>query len=59
MTEKIDPDLFARLMGLSKSARNDLLEFLGETPVAEAELQRLIDDVANSDEPPDPPEKPS
>ncbi|MBO6604140.1 MULTISPECIES: hypothetical protein [Paracoccaceae] len=51
MSKKIDPDLFARLMGLPQPARNDLLEFLGETPVAEAELERLIEDAANKDGP--------
>lgn len=59
MSEKIEPDLFARLMGLSQPARNDLLEFLGETPVAEAELERLIQDVANRDTPPKVALKPS
>lgn len=46
MTEKIDPDLFARLMGLSRKEREDLLGFLGETPVAKAELERLVAEVA-------------
>jgi len=46
MPDKIDPDLFARLMGLSHPVRKDLLEFLGQTPVAEAELERLVEDVS-------------
>ena len=46
MAEKIHPDLFARLMQLPQPDRADLLEFLGETPVADAELERLIDAIA-------------
>ncbi|NKX45388.1 hypothetical protein [Roseicyclus persicicus] len=34
MDEKIDPDLFARLMRLSPPARKDLLEYLGQGPVS-------------------------
>ncbi|WP_168193233.1 hypothetical protein [Rhodophyticola sp. CCM32] len=43
MSEKINPEIFARLMKLPKPVRDDLLEFLGETPVADEELERLID----------------
>ncbi len=50
MSEKIDPDLFAQLMNLPGPARHDLLEFLGQTPVADSELQRLIDDMAKRDQ---------
>ena len=46
MSEKINADLFARLMGLAHPARRDLLEFMGETPIAEAELERLIEEIA-------------
>lgn len=46
MSEKINPDLFARLMGLAGPARRDLLEFMGETPIEEAELERLIEEMA-------------
>jgi len=46
MSEKINPDLFARLMGLAHPARRDLLEFMGETPIEEAELERLIEEMA-------------
>jgi hypothetical protein len=46
MSEKVNPDLFARLMGLSHPARRDLLEFMGETPIEEAELERLINEIA-------------
>ncbi len=49
MNGKIKPDLFARLMGLAPPDRKDLLEFLGETPVADAELERLIDKMAKRD----------
>lgn len=41
MTKRIDPDLFAQLMKLSSGARTDLLEFLGQTPLAPAEAHRL------------------
>lgn len=41
MTKRIDPDLFARLMKLSSSQRTDLLEFLGQTPLAPEEALRL------------------
>ena len=34
MDEKIDPDLFARLMRLSPCARKDILEYLGQGPVS-------------------------
>ncbi|MDA0924085.1 MAG: hypothetical protein O3A97_05770 [Proteobacteria bacterium] len=34
MDEKIDPDLFARLMRLSPRARKDILEYLGQGPVS-------------------------
>ena len=46
MSDKIDPDLFARLMGLARLDRRDLLEFMGETPIEEAELERLIEEIA-------------
>lgn len=49
MSEKINPDLFARLMGLAHPARRDLLEFMGETPIEEAELERLIEEMAQKD----------
>jgi hypothetical protein len=34
MDEKIDLDLFARLMTFHASARKDLLEYMGQGPVA-------------------------
>lgn len=41
MSQRIDPDLFAQLMKLSQGARTDLLEFLGQTPLAPEEALRL------------------
>lgn len=34
MDERIDPDLFARLMRFHSSARKDLLEYMGQGPVS-------------------------
>lgn len=42
----ISPGLFARLMKLPDSTRADLLEFLGETPVADAQLASMLDSMA-------------
>ena len=42
----INPGLFARLMRLPDFARADLLEFLGATPLADAQLSAMIDDFA-------------
>lgn len=42
----INPGLFARLMRLPDSARADLLEFVGATPVADAQLSQMIDTIA-------------
>ena len=42
----INPGLFARLMCLPESARADLLEFIGATPVADAQLAAMIDSFA-------------
>lgn len=58
MSEKINPGLFARLMGLAHPARRDLLEFMGETPIEEAELERLIEEMAQKGKVATPP-KPS
>ena len=44
----MDSDLYARLMLLPGGARLDLLEFLGATPIEEAEIEKLIDDLSNS-----------
>ncbi len=41
MAIRIDPDLFAQLMKLSSGERTDLLEFLGQTPLAPEEARRL------------------
>lgn len=42
----INPGLFARLMRLPDAARTDLLEFLGATPIADAQLSAVINSVA-------------
>lgn len=42
----INPGLFARVMRLPDSARTDLLEFLGATPIADAQLSHMIDGIA-------------
>jgi hypothetical protein len=39
MDEKIDLDLFARLMRFHDSARKDLLEYMGQGPVVMPPLQ--------------------
>jgi hypothetical protein len=44
----INPGLFAKLMRLPDSARTDLLEFLGATPVADAQLSEMIETVATN-----------
>ncbi|TCP40470.1 hypothetical protein [Rhodovulum marinum] len=41
----IHPTLFNRLMRLPAGIRTDLLEFLGATPVADAQLERMLRDV--------------
>ena len=49
MDKRIDPDLFARLMKLSSDTRTDLLEYLGQTPLAPEEVLRLSEGTpANS-----------
>lgn len=42
----IDPSLFTRLMRLPDAARGDLLEFLGATPVGDAQLAEMIERFA-------------
>lgn len=46
MSSKISLGLFARVMALPDAAREDLLEFLGASPVDDACLDKLIDEVA-------------
>ncbi|SIO52747.1 hypothetical protein SAMN05444722_3117 [Rhodovulum sp. ES.010] len=41
----IHPNLFTRLMRLPAAVRIDMLEFLGATPVADAQLERMLHDV--------------
>ena len=43
---KINPGLFARLMRLPETARTDLLEFIGATPVADSQLAAMIDSIS-------------
>ena len=47
MAEKVNPHIFARIMGLPGPIRRDILEFMGQTPVCERELERLVADVAD------------
>ncbi|TCO71519.1 hypothetical protein EV655_10610 [Rhodovulum euryhalinum] len=41
----IHPSLFNRLMRLPAGIRTDLLEFVGATPVADDQLERMLRDV--------------
>lgn len=41
----IHPNLFAQVMRLPASMRADLLEFLGATPVEDAQLRLLLTDA--------------
>jgi hypothetical protein len=47
MGEKVNPHLFARIMGLPGPIRRDFLEFMGQTPVCERELERLVESAAD------------
>lgn len=38
----ISPTDFARVMALPNSLRHDVLEFLGSTPVAAGEVERVV-----------------
>jgi hypothetical protein len=42
MDEKIDLGLFARLMQLSAPTRKDLLEYMGQGPVATSTVHRAV-----------------
>lgn len=44
----IAPDVFTKLMTLPAGQRLDLLEFLGATPVEEAQLTQLIESIEKS-----------
>lgn len=48
----IDPNLFTRLMLLPDAARSDLLEFIGATPVADAQLAAMIEGLSKHPEAP-------
>lgn len=45
---RIDPDLYARLMSLSAGARSDVLEFLGAEPSAKANVDEFIEELSTS-----------
>ncbi len=55
MTKEIDTDLFVRLMRLSAPARKDLLEYIGEGPVASAPLRAALSRHGDTQCPPKPP----
>lgn len=42
MNNGISPALFARVLGLPDTARVDLLQALGEAPIKEAELDKIL-----------------
>ena len=46
MTTRIDPGLFTRVMALPDAAREDLLEFLGGSPIDDTCLEILIERFA-------------
>ncbi len=41
----IHPNLFAQVMRLPAGIRGDILEFLGATPVDDAQIRRIIADA--------------
>ncbi|WP_425091645.1 hypothetical protein [Tropicimonas sp. S265A] len=51
MPAPIEPTLFARVMSLPDGPREDLLEFLGGSPVDDLSLEKLIDNLAYQSEP--------
>lgn len=52
MIKRIELDLFARLMRLSPDARNDLLEFIGQSPVRAQDV--ISAEAIKIDQMPDP-----
>lgn len=44
--KNIHPNLFTQLMLFPENVRSDLLEFLGETPVGDAQLAHMIADIS-------------
>ena len=46
MSEPIELSLFARVMSLPDAQREDLLEFIGGSPVDEDSLEKLIDTLS-------------
>ncbi|MHA7889167.1 hypothetical protein [Roseicyclus sp.] len=53
MDERIDPDLFARLMRFHSSARKDLLEYMGQGPVSVPPVLRRAAPVPTAARPAD------
>lgn len=43
---EIHPSLFTQVMRFPQNVRSEMLEFLGATPVDDAQLQRIIADVS-------------
>lgn len=44
--KNIHPNLFTQVMQFPDNVRSDLLEFLGATPVGDAQLKRMIADIS-------------
>lgn len=44
--QSIHPNLFTELMLLPMSLRRDLLEFIGGTPVEDAQLRQILADLS-------------
>ncbi|MCV2882397.1 hypothetical protein [Actibacterium sp. XHP0104] len=50
----IHPNLFAQLMRLPAGIRVDLLEFLGATPVEDAQLRQMLAEAISRTQPSNP-----
>lgn len=44
--KNIHPNLFTQVMQFPDNVRSDLLEFLGATPVGDAQLKHMIADIS-------------
>jgi hypothetical protein len=51
MDKKIDPGLFARLMQMSAPERKDLLEYIGQGPMAVPPLPNPARDASDGPDP--------
>ncbi len=49
MTEKVALDLFAQVMALAGPARNDILEYIGQTDISTGDLVLAMRDSSPSD----------